>query len=78
MRTLLGKWEDTGYQGRGVQKEEKIKANFKKLRFALQIISIFLSLIYNIYIAFVVQLVLINLNLALFKTMYTFPFYFFP
>lgn len=47
-------------------RRRKIEANFKKLNFFLQIISILSSLFYKIYIVFTVQLVLVNLNLALF------------
>ena len=62
LSTLLGVKGSTRVQWeKECRGRRKIKANFKKLYFGLQI-SIFSSLTYSIYVAFIVQLVLVNLS----------------
>lgn len=59
MGITLVKWEEEGRRWR------KIQANFKRLYFGLQITSTLSFLVYNIYVAFIVQLVLVILNLVI-------------
>lgn len=71
MGITLVTWEEEN-------RKRKIKANFKKLYFGLQILSTLSSLIYNTYVAFMVQLALENLNLILYYLFKLLSFLFSP